>query len=194
MAHVAAIDFTSRMRDLRLLSVVAPMLDEEDLAREFCERVASALADIPYELIVVDDGSTDGTAAILDEVAAADQRVRVLHLSRPFGHQMAITAGLDHALGDAAVTIDGDLQDPPEVIPDLIARWREGADIVVARRRERAGRDAHEARHRALVLRGHRAPRADRPRAQRRRLPAVRPRAAGRDAAAARARRASCAG
>ncbi len=127
------------MRDLRLLSVVAPMLDEEDLAREFCERVASALADIPYELIVVDDGSTDGTAAILDEVAAADQRVRVLHLSRPFGHQMAITAGLDHALGDAAVTIDGDLQDPPEVIPDLIARWREGADIVVARRRERPG-------------------------------------------------------
>jgi len=127
------------MRDLRLLSVVAPMLDEEALAREFCQRVSSALHDIPYELIVVDDGSTDRTAAILDEIAAADERVRVLHLSRPFGHQMAITAGLDHALGDAAVTIDGDLQDPPEVIPDLLARWREGADIVVAKRRQRPG-------------------------------------------------------
>ncbi len=138
MAHEARLD-CAPMRELRLLSVVAPMLDEEALAREFCDRVASALHDVPYELIVVDDGSTDGTAAILDEVAAADHRVRVLHLSRPFGHQMAITAGLDHALGDAAVTIDGDLQDPPEVIPDLVARWREGADIVVAKRRERPG-------------------------------------------------------
>ncbi len=127
------------MREIRLLSVVAPMLDEADLAREFCERVAAALSDIPHELIVVDDGSTDGTAEILDEIAARDGRVRVLHLSRPFGHQMAITAGLDHALGDATVTIDGDLQDPPEVIPDLVARWREGADIVIAKRRRRPG-------------------------------------------------------
>ena len=87
------------MRDLRLLSVVAPMLDEEELAREFCARIASSLEGIPYELIVVDDGSSDATGEILDEIAAADERVRVLHLSRPFGHQMAITAGLDHALG-----------------------------------------------------------------------------------------------
>jgi glycosyltransferase involved in cell wall biosynthesis len=127
------------MRELRLLSVVAPMLDEEGLAREFCSRVASALEGVPFELIVVDDGSTDGTAAILDEIAASDPRVRVLHLSRAFGHQMAITAGLDHALGEAVVMLDGDLQDPPELIPDLLARWREGADIVVAKRRQRAG-------------------------------------------------------
>ncbi len=112
------------MRELRLLSVVAPMLDEEGLAREFCSRVASALEGVPFELIVVDDGSTDGTPAILDEIAASDPRVRVLHLSRPFGHQMAITAGLDHALGDAVVMLDGDLQDPPELIPELVERWR----------------------------------------------------------------------
>jgi len=127
------------MRELRLLSVVAPMLDEEGLAREFCARVASVLEDVPFELVVVDDGSSDGTAAILDEVAAADGRVRVLHLSRAFGHQMAITAGLDHAVGDVVVMLDGDLQDPPELIPAMIERWREGADIVVAKRRMRAG-------------------------------------------------------
>ena len=127
------------MRDLRLLSVVAPMLDEEGLAAEFCTRVASALEGIPYELIIVDDGSTDGTAAILDDIAVHDERVRVLHLSRRFGHQMAITAGLDHAVGDAAVMIDGDLQDPPEVIVDLLERWRDGADVVVAKRRTREG-------------------------------------------------------
>jgi glycosyltransferase involved in cell wall biosynthesis len=127
------------VRDLRLLTVVAPMLDEEGLAREFCQRVAAALEGLDYELIVVDDGSRDGTPAILDEIAARDARVRVLHLSRSFGHQMAITAGLDHAAGDVVVMIDGDLQDPPEVIPALVARWREGADIVVAKRRARAG-------------------------------------------------------
>jgi glycosyltransferase involved in cell wall biosynthesis len=126
-------------RELRLLSVVAPMLDEEGLAAEFCSRVASSLGDLPYELVIVDDGSSDATPAILDRLAAADPRIRVLHLSRPFGHQMAITAGLDHARGDAVVMIDGDLQDPPELIPELIATWRGGADIVVAKRRVRSG-------------------------------------------------------
>src|SRR4051794_9388658 len=110
------------MRELRLLSVVAPMLDEEGLAAEFCDRVATALDGLPFELIVVDDGSEDRTGEILDSAAAGDQRVKVLHLSRRFGHQMAITAGLDHAAGDAVVVIDGDLQDPPEVIPALLER------------------------------------------------------------------------
>src|SRR5215212_3508536 len=126
-------------RELRLLSVVAPMLNEEGLAAEFCERTTAALGDLPFEVVVVDDGSSDTTAAILDERADADPRIRVLHLSRPFGHQMALTAGLDHARGDAVVMIDGDLQDPPELIPDLVERWRDGADIVVAKRRVREG-------------------------------------------------------
>ena len=146
-------------RELRLLSVVAPMLNEEGLAAEFCTRSAAALEGLPYELVIVDDGSTDGTAAILDELAERDPRIRVLHLSRPFGHQMALTAGLDHARGDAVVMIDGDLQDPPELIPELLASWRERRRH---RRREapRArGRDALQARHRALVLRAHGPPR-----------------------------------
>src|SRR5215210_4636364 len=126
-------------RELRLLSVVAPMLDEEGLAAEFCSRVASSLGDLPYELVIVDDGSSDATPPILDDLALHDPRIRVLHLSRPFGHQMAITAGLDHARGDAVVMIDGDLQDPPELIPALVESWRAGADIVVAKRRNRTG-------------------------------------------------------
>src|SRR4051794_24154833 len=137
-------------RSLGLLSVVAPMLDEAGIVREFHRRVADALEGIPFELIVIDDGSTDGTSEILDELAAGDERVRVLHLSRPFGHQMAITAGLDVARGDAAVIIDGDLQDPPEVIPELIEAWHAGGEVVIARRRERPG----ETRFKLATARG----------------------------------------
>ncbi len=126
-------------RELQLLSVVAPMLNEEGVAREFHRRVRDALAGLPFELIIVDDGSTDATPAILDEIAEADPRVRVLHLSRAFGHQLALTAGLDHARGDAVVSIDADLQDPPEVIPLLVDRWRRGVDVVVAKRTHRVG-------------------------------------------------------
>jgi glycosyltransferase involved in cell wall biosynthesis len=126
-------------RQLRLLSIVAPMLNEEGVAEEFVRRTRAALENTAFELIVVDDGSTDATAAILDRLAEADSRIRVLHLSRPFGHQYAITAGLDQARGDATVMMDADLQDPPEVIPRLLDAWREGADVVVARRRARAG-------------------------------------------------------
>jgi dolichol-phosphate mannosyltransferase len=87
----------------------------------------------------VDDGSTDRSMAILADEAAKDGAVKVLALSRNFGHQIAITAGLDHASGDAVVTMDADLQDPPELISDLAARWREGCDVVYARRRARHG-------------------------------------------------------
>ena len=126
-------------RHLSLLSVVAPMLDEEGTVRAFCERVRSALDGLPWELVVVDDGSTDGTPAILAELARRDERVRVVTLSRNFGHQTAITAGLDHAAGDVVVMIDADLQDPPELILKMIDHWRAGSDVVYATRTDRQG-------------------------------------------------------
>jgi polyisoprenyl-phosphate glycosyltransferase len=126
-------------REPKLVSVVTPMLDEEGTARMLYERIAAALVGVAWELVVVDDGSTDATRTILAELAAADARVKVLELSRNFGHQTAITAGLDHAGGDAVVTIDADLQDPPEVIAEMLDRWRDGVDVVYAARTERDG-------------------------------------------------------
>jgi dolichol-phosphate mannosyltransferase len=115
------------------------MLNEEGTVRTFYERVAGALEGVAWELVVVDDGSTDDTRAILAELAGADERVKVIELSRTFGHQTAITAGLDHARGDAIVMIDGDLQDPPELMGEMLDRWREGIDVVYAARVEREG-------------------------------------------------------
>jgi dolichol-phosphate mannosyltransferase len=126
-------------RQLALVSVVAPMLNEEGTARAFCERVRSALDGLPWELVVVDDGSSDETPAILAEMAAQNERVKVVTLSRNFGHQTAITAGLDHAGGDAVVMIDSDLQDPPELIATMIEHWRAGSDVVYATRTDREG-------------------------------------------------------
>jgi polyisoprenyl-phosphate glycosyltransferase len=126
-------------RELALLSVVAPVYQEEATVERFCATVADTLADLPYELILVDDGSTDGTQAKLMQLAAADRRIKLVLLSRNFGHQAAITAGLDSASGNVAVTLDSDLQDPPSVIPELLERWRAGADVVYAVRRHRDG-------------------------------------------------------
>ncbi|MDX6678877.1 MAG: polyisoprenyl-phosphate glycosyltransferase [Solirubrobacteraceae bacterium] len=126
-------------RQLSLVSVVAPMLNEEGTAHVFCERVRDAMDGLPWELVVVDDGSRDETPAILAAWAAQDPRIKVLTLSRNFGHQMAITAGLDYARGDAVVMIDADLQDPPELIPSMVEHWRAGSDVVYTTRTERTG-------------------------------------------------------
>ena len=126
-------------RQLSLVSVVAPMLNEEGTAQLFYERVSTACDGLPWELVIVDDGSSDGTPAILAGIAAADPRVKVITLSRNFGHQAALSAGLDHARGDVVVMLDGDLQDPPEVIPEMLAAWRRGADVVYAVRESREG-------------------------------------------------------
>ncbi|MDP2712904.1 MAG: glycosyltransferase family 2 protein [Solirubrobacteraceae bacterium] len=126
-------------RHLALLSIVAPMLDEEGTARAFYDRVRAAVDGLPWELIVVDDGSTDATPQILAEIARADERLRVISLSRNFGHQTAITAGLDHAAGDVVVMIDADLQDPPELISSMLDLWRAGSDVVYATRIDRDG-------------------------------------------------------
>jgi dolichol-phosphate mannosyltransferase len=127
---------------MALVSVVAPMHDEEGTVAPFHERVAAALEGERWELVLVDDGSRDGTAAALARLAAEDDRVRVISLSRNFGHQAALTAGLEHSRGDVVVMLDGDLQDPPELIPTMLARWREGAEVVYAVRTRRAGESA----------------------------------------------------
>src|SRR3954451_16976964 len=127
------------VRTLGLLSVVTPMHDEQDNVRPLYDRLAAALDGLEWELVVTDDGSKDATAARLAELAAADDRVKVVTLSRHFGHQAALTAGLEHARGDAVVMLDGDLQDPPEVIPEMLDRWREGVDVVYAVREQRLG-------------------------------------------------------
>jgi dolichol-phosphate mannosyltransferase len=126
-------------RTLGLLSVVAPVYNEEALIEAFYGRVCSALHGIPFELVLVDDGSRDGSAAILERLAESDPRVCTVSLSRNFGHQTALTAGLDHARGDAVVMLDADLQDPPELIPRMLDQWRRGCDVVYAVRRARAG-------------------------------------------------------
>lgn len=121
------------------VTVVAPMLNEEAVVRVFYDRLAAALDGRSWDLIAVDDGSADQTPAILDQLSAEDERVTVVHLSRAFGHQAALSAGLDFAQGDAIVTIDADLQDPPEVIPRLLDEWEKGAEVVWAVRATRPG-------------------------------------------------------
>jgi dolichol-phosphate mannosyltransferase len=121
-----------------LLSVVAPVYNEAAGIRRFVAVLLEVLAALPYEVevLLVDDGSTDGTGATLDELQAAHaDRLTVLHFSRNFGHQAALTAGMDHAAGDAVVCLDADLQHPPQLIPTLVRHWEQGFDIVQAVRR-----------------------------------------------------------
>lgn len=133
------------MSDLKRLSLVVPVYNEEEGIRAFHARasaVLKSLIELDYEIIYVDDGCRDRSYEILEEFAAADEKVRVVKLSRNFGHQIAITAGLDHASGDAIVFIDADLQDPPEVILEMIGKWREGYEVVYGQRRRRQGESA----------------------------------------------------
>jgi glycosyltransferase involved in cell wall biosynthesis len=122
------------------ISVVVPAYNEESGLDIFHRRLLRALAPLDsWEVVYVNDGSSDGTLAIMEAARRGDDRVAVLSLSRNFGKETAITAGLDHAGGDAVVVIDADLQDPPELIPELIAHWQAGFDMVYAKRRSRAG-------------------------------------------------------
>lgn len=122
------------------LSIVVPMYNEEDAMAGFFERVQPVLESITksYEIICVNDGSRDFTLARLRDWAARDARIKVINLSRNFGKEIALSAGLDHATGDAVIPIDADLQDPPEVIPEMVEKWRAGAKLVLARRRDRS--------------------------------------------------------
>jgi glycosyltransferase involved in cell wall biosynthesis len=122
-------------------SVIAPIYNEHESLPELYRRVSAVMNGNgePWELLLVDDGSTDGSTEIIQELAKKDPCVRPIIFARNFGHQIAITAGWDHARGDAVVIIDADLQDPPEVILELAKKWKEGYEVVYAVRAEREG-------------------------------------------------------
>src|SRR5215469_8089360 len=122
-------------------SIVIPAYNEEETLAELIERLRDVmdLLDGSAETLLVDDGSRDASYQLMVAAHDEDPRFKVLQLSRNFGHQIAITAGLDAAAGQAVVVMDGDLQDPPEVIPRLVERWREGYDVVFAVRSRRQG-------------------------------------------------------
>ncbi len=124
-----------------VFSIVAPVYNEEETLPHFYQRVAVVMDELgaPCELVLVNDGSRDGSYKTMRALHAHDPRVRIVDFSRNFGHQIAISAGLEHARGDAVVILDSDLQDPPEVIPALVDRWRAGAEVVYAQRRRRPG-------------------------------------------------------
>lgn len=122
-------------------SIVAPIFNEEETLPQFYARVIQVMETLgePFELILVNDGSKDASFNVMKELHERDPRVHILDFSRNFGHQIAISAGLDYARGKAVVVIDSDLQDPPEVIPDLVGRWKAGAEVVYAQRSSRVG-------------------------------------------------------
>jgi dolichol-phosphate mannosyltransferase len=126
-----------------LLSVIVPVFKSEEIIPETHRRLTETLTslgpELDYEIVFVNDGSPDGLLEVLRGLAARDPHVRAISLSRNFGHQIAVTAGLDAARGDAAVIIDDDLQDPPEVIPEMVAKWREGYQVVYGVRTRRPG-------------------------------------------------------
>jgi glycosyltransferase involved in cell wall biosynthesis len=120
--------------------VIVPAFNEASGIGEFHRRLAAVMAALgPWQVIYVNDGSTDDTLAILQRLRATDGHVALINLSRNFGKEIAMTAGLDHATGDAVIVIDADLQDPPEVIPQLVEAWRDGYDVVYAQRSVRMG-------------------------------------------------------
>lgn len=122
-------------------SIIIPCYNEQEVIQETHRRLSLVMQgmDGDYELIYVNDGSKDNTPNLLNDLQEKDAHVRVIHFARNGGHQIAVSAGLDHASGDALVIIDADLQDPPEVIPEMAAKWREGYDVVYGQRRSRKG-------------------------------------------------------
>ena len=126
---------------MKTLSLIVPVFNEQEVLRTSYERMKATMEslDYGYEIIYVNDGSRDDTLVQLREIAAQDKKVRVRSFSRNFGHQLAVTAGMDIAKGDALIIIDADLQDPPEGIPELVKAWENGADIAYGKRAKREG-------------------------------------------------------
>lgn len=129
----------------KLLSVVVPCFNEEEVLAETHRRLTAVLGnlgDLNYEIVYVDDGSKDKTPQLLRALHEGDDHVRIVRFSRNFGHQIAVTAGIEHSAGDAVVLIDADLQDPPEVIVEMLDRWRNGVDVAYGVRQDRQGESA----------------------------------------------------
>lgn len=124
-----------------VLSIVIPLYNEYDVLKLMYERLNTVLSNVAvsYELVLVDDGSRDGTPHTMRQLALSDPTIKAVFLSRNFGKEAALTAGLDHTVGEAVIIMDADLQDPPELIPEMLDAWRGGADVVCMRRRSRAG-------------------------------------------------------
>lgn len=122
-----------------MISVVVPIFNEQEILPELRRRMTAALDSIgePWELILVNDGSRDGSMQLIRQFNVEDPRIKLVNFSRNFGHQPAVTAGVHHARGDCVVLIDGDLQDPPEVIPEMVKKWKEGFQVVLAERNSR---------------------------------------------------------
>ena len=130
---------------MKCITMVIPVYDEEKVVNECYKRVKESLEKIEnytYEIIFVNDGSKDKTLEILEDIAQKDEQVKVISFSRNFGHQAAVTAGLKEVTGDAIVIIDADLQDPPELIPDMIKKWEEGFEVIYGKRSTRKGESA----------------------------------------------------
>jgi len=121
------------------ISVIVPVLNEEKNIPVLYRRLTTSLDTFNYEILFVNDGSTDKSEDEIQKLRVKDKNVKLINLSRNFGHQMAITCGIDHVMGDAAIIIDSDLQDPPEIIPKMIIKWQEGFDVVYGVRKERKG-------------------------------------------------------
>ena len=128
---------------MKKISVVIPMYYEEQVAEECYERVSKVLYDLrdsyDYEILFINDGSKDNTLSILENIAKEDSKIKVISFSRNFGHQAAVTAGLKFVTGDCVVIIDADLQDPPELIPDMVKEWEKGYDVIYGKRKKRDG-------------------------------------------------------
>ena len=131
---------------MKKLSLVIPMYYEEEVAQTCYDRVKENLDKIKdnynYEIVFVNDGSKDKTLSILKDIAKKDKNVKVVSFSRNFGHQVAVTAGLKYVTGDAVLIMDADLQDPPEVIPDMLKKWEEGYEVIYGKRKSREGESA----------------------------------------------------
>ena len=130
---------------MKKISVVIPMYNEEEVAKTSYLRIQKVMEDLKqydYEMLFVDDGSRDETFNLLQEIANENQKVKILSFSRNFGHQAAVTAGIQYVTGDAVIIMDADLQDPPELLPEMVALWEEGNEVIYGQRRSRKGESA----------------------------------------------------